>query len=103
MGVEPHQEPRVVVVSPTTEVHQSRATDPTGTFVEVEKVVHTKVNFERPIHLEEDPHAPGSAPQAYASANYQTKVKDPTGAGKLNKVANSIFCDLLFTHADSLM
>ena len=86
-GGEPHHEPRVMVVSPTTGVNQSRASDPTRTFVAVEKAVHAKVNLERPIHLEEDPHAPRSAHQAYAPANYETKVKDPSGLGKLNKVA----------------
>ncbi|KAG4952517.1 hypothetical protein JHK85_046384 [Glycine max] len=81
MGVEPLHEPRVVVVSPTTVINQNRTTDPTGTFVEVEKAVHPKVNLERPMYLEEDPHAPISTSQAYAPANYQTKVTDPTGAG----------------------
>jgi len=83
MGGEPHQDPRVVVVSPTTGVNQSG--EPTMAFVEVQKVVHTKVNLEGQIHLEEDPHAPRSAPQAYSPPNHQTKVKDPTGAGKLNQ------------------
>lgn len=87
MGVEPLHEPRVVVVSPTTVINQNRTTDPTGTFVEVEKAVHPKVNLERPMYLEEDPHAPISTSQAYAPANYQTKVTDPTGAGKLNRAA----------------
>ncbi|TKY45163.1 Low-temperature-induced 65 kDa protein [Spatholobus suberectus] len=81
MGEETCHEPSVVVVSPTTGINQSRATDPTRTFVEGEKAVHPKVNLERPMHLEEDPHAPRSTPQAYAPANYQTKVTDPTGAG----------------------
>ncbi|KHN42539.1 Low-temperature-induced 65 kDa protein [Glycine soja] len=81
MGVEPLHELRVVVVSPTTEINQNRTTDPTRTFVEGEKAVHRKVNLERPMYLEEDPHAPRSTSQAYAPANYQTKVTDPTGAG----------------------
>lgn len=82
MGGEPHQEPRVVLVSPTTGVNQSGVAEPTMTFIEVEKVVHTKVNLEEQIHLEEDPHAPR---RAHAPPNHQTKVKNPTGAGKLDQ------------------
>ena len=84
MGVEPHHQPRVVVVSPTTEIDQSRVTDRARTFVGVgeDKAAHHKINLERPMGLEEDPHAPGSRLEAHAPANYQTKVTDPTGAGK---------------------
>lgn len=84
---EPHHEPSVIVVSPTTGINQRGSTDPTRTFVEGAKAVHPKVNLERPMHLEEDPHAPRRTSQAYAPPNYQTKVTDPTGAGKLNKAA----------------
>ncbi|XP_061358969.1 low-temperature-induced 65 kDa protein-like [Gastrolobium bilobum] len=79
MGEELHHEPRVVVVSPTAEINQSRSTDPARTFVGEEKA--HKFNLERPMDLEEDPHAPGSRPEAFTPANYQTKVTDPTGAG----------------------
>lgn len=84
IGEEPHHEPRVVVVSPTTEIHQSRSIDPAArTFVREERAgVEPKVNLERPMNLEEDPHAPRSRPEAYAPSNYQTKVTDPTGPGK---------------------
>ncbi|KAG5133900.1 hypothetical protein JHK82_025088 [Glycine max] len=78
---EPHHEPSVIVVSPTTGINQRGSTDPTRTFVEGAKAVHPKVNLERPMHLEEDPHAPRRTSQAYAPPNYQTKVTDPTGAG----------------------
>ncbi|KAK7283648.1 hypothetical protein RIF29_13313 [Crotalaria pallida] len=79
--VEPHHhEPRVVVLSPTTGVSQSRVTDPARTFVGDMGVQH-KVNLETPMGLEEDPHAPRSTPLAHAPANYQTKVTDPTKAG----------------------
>ncbi|KAK7315033.1 hypothetical protein VNO77_33565 [Canavalia gladiata] len=82
MREEPHHEPRVVVVSPTIGTNQSRPTEPTRTFVGGEKAVQQpKVNLERPMALEEDPHAPRSRPEAYAPPNYQTKVTDPTGAG----------------------
>ncbi|XP_027357273.1 low-temperature-induced 65 kDa protein-like [Abrus precatorius] len=81
MGEEPHHEPRLVVVSPTSGINQSKPTDPTRTFVGGEKTVQPKVNLERPMDLEEDPHAPGSRTVAYDPANYQTKVTDPTGSG----------------------
>ena len=84
MGVEPHHhQPRVVVVSSTAEPDQSRVTDPSKTFVGIgeDKAMHHKVNLERPMGLEEDPHAPRSSPLSHAPANYQTKVTDPTGAG----------------------
>ncbi|XP_045810387.1 low-temperature-induced 65 kDa protein-like [Trifolium pratense] len=72
-----HNEPRVVVVKSATEnINQSRINEPSRTFVREERtMVQPKVN------LEEDPHAPGSRFQAYAPANYQTKVTDPTGIG----------------------
>ncbi|WJX71471.1 hypothetical protein P8452_55462 [Trifolium repens] len=72
-----HHEPRVVVVKPSTEnINQSKFNEPPRTFVREERtMVQPKVN------LEEDPHAPGSRFQAYAPANYQTKVTDPTGIG----------------------
>ncbi|RYR06705.1 hypothetical protein HN51_071641 [Arachis hypogaea] len=84
MGVEPHHhQPRVVVVSSTAEPDQSRVTDPSKTFAGVgeDEAMHHKVNLERPMGLEEDPHAPRSSPLSHAHANYQTKVTDPTGAG----------------------
>lgn len=82
MGQEPHHEPRVIVASPSSGINQSRSVDPARTFVEGDKAMHHhKVNLERPMHLEEDPHAPGRTTQAYSPANYQTKVTDPTGAG----------------------
>lgn len=84
---EPHHEPRKVVVSPASDINQSRFNDPARTFVREEnKTVQPRVNLERPMELKEDPHAPGSrvgpyASANYASANYETKVADPTRAG----------------------
>lgn len=82
VGEKPHHEPRVVVVSPSTEINQSRSTGPARTFVEAGRVEQPNVNLVRPMDLEADPHAPGNRHPAYASANYQTKVTDPTGAGE---------------------
>ncbi|WJX66543.1 hypothetical protein P8452_51093 [Trifolium repens] len=72
-----HNEPRVVVVKSATEnINQSKFNEPPRTFVREERtMVQPKLN------LEEDPHAPGSRFQAYAPANYQTKVTDPAGIG----------------------
>ncbi|XP_019453880.1 PREDICTED: low-temperature-induced 78 kDa protein-like isoform X2 [Lupinus angustifolius] len=77
----PHHNPRVIVVSPTTGIGQSRVNDPARTFVGDDMRVHDKVNLVRPMGLEEDPHAPRSTPVSHDPANYQTKVTDPTRAG----------------------
>ncbi|KAJ1407473.1 putative low-temperature-induced 65 kDa protein-like isoform [Sesbania bispinosa] len=83
MEEEPHQEPLVVGVSSTTEMNQNIATDLTKTFGGEEKPGKCKVNLERPIGLEEDPHVQGSRheAEAYTLPSYQTKVTDPSGAG----------------------
>nr|XP_012567369.1 LIM domain-containing protein A-like isoform X2 [Cicer arietinum] len=67
MREEHDHEARVVVVSPTT--------------TEINQSMQHKVNLERRMNLEEDPHAPGSRLEAYAISNYQTKLTDPTRAG----------------------
>lgn len=77
-GEEPHQEPRVVGVSPTTEINQNITTDPAKTFVGEEESGKPKVS------LQEDPHLSGSRPEAYTPPKYQTEVTDLTGAGMQN-------------------
>ncbi|XP_061369533.1 low-temperature-induced 65 kDa protein-like isoform X2 [Gastrolobium bilobum] len=81
MGEEHHQDPLVVGDSSTTEINQTISSDPDKKFAGEEKPGQYKVNLERPIGLDEDPHAPGSKPEAYIPPNYQTKVTDPRGAG----------------------
>ena len=81
-GEEPHDEARVVGASPTTETNQNIATKPAKTFSREEKPGHYKGNLERPTGLDEDLCTPGSRPEVYTPANYQTKATDPTGTGK---------------------
>ena len=46
-----------------------------------------RVNLERPMGLEEDPHAPKDIRlEGYTPSNYQTKFTDHTGTGQ------TIFC-----------
>lgn len=40
------------------------------------------VNFGESMGLEKDPHAPKDRGEAFDPPNYQSKVADPTGAGK---------------------
>lgn len=82
-SVIPGKEPQVVVVSPKTESDQNRATESARTFAGEEGYAgQLKVNLERPTGLVEDLDAPRATPQAHTASNYQSKVTDPTGAGK---------------------
>lgn len=70
-----HKEPHAVVVSPDTEGYENRGSESSGRFVGEGKVL----NLERPMELVEDPTL---AP--HTASNYQSKVTDPTGAGKMD-------------------
>lgn len=60
-------------------ISETKETDPSKTFV---PGTESKVNLERPKGgLVEDPRAAKDTP-SYTPPNYQTKVTDPTGAGK---------------------
>ncbi|XP_027365854.1 low-temperature-induced 65 kDa protein [Abrus precatorius] len=55
--------------------------DPPITFSVEEKSGLHEDNLERPTGLKEDPHSPGSGPEAYTPPIFQTEVTDPNGAG----------------------
>ncbi|KAE9589058.1 hypothetical protein Lal_00000448 [Lupinus albus] len=73
---EPHQEPQVVDVNPTTDINRNIATDQTKTFVYEE-------------NLEEDSHGSGSRDEAYTPPKYhQTEDTDLTGAAGTEEIGN---------------
>lgn len=64
-------------------MEQTKGTDPIGNIAREQEAIRgqPEVNLDRPIGLEEDPHAPKSRPGEHDPSNYQTKVSDPTSAG----------------------
>ncbi|CAL0320465.1 unnamed protein product [Lupinus luteus] len=78
---EPHQEPQVVDVNPTTGINQNITTDQAKTFVYEE-------NSEQPnVYFKEDSHGSGSRDEAYSPPEYhQTKYTDLTGAAGTEEI-----------------
>lgn len=80
---------------------ESRVTDPTKTFIHVQEEFpgQPKVNLERPRGLDEDPAAPKKSPDACNTpSNYQSKVTDPTGKGKISFLQHSDTHTYIRTH-----
>ncbi|KAK9994481.1 hypothetical protein SO802_024184 [Lithocarpus litseifolius] len=80
MGEERHAPQNTPVVPG---VNGTKVTGPTKTFVPGQegRMGQRRVNLERPMGLEEDPHAQDDRLEGYTPSNYQTKVTDPTGTG----------------------
>lgn len=71
-------------ISPRGDYQKTNVTDPSHTSATGNEgqFGQSKVNLDRPRGLEKDPNAHMADPQAFTPPNDQTKVTDPTNAGK---------------------